>query len=99
MDFEENTKVTFLNILKDSFVKIAMHKKAIFALIMLIITLIYIWSSHSQIEWHNNIHGGGELSFNPTKQAIYYMTSLIIYAVFLYLFLAIRRTLMLLKKL
>lgn len=97
LKIEENTKSTFLDLLKDSVVKITMHKKAIFAAIMLIITLIYIWSSHSQMEWYTNAHGG-ELSYNPTQQAVSYMLNVVIYTMILYLFLVIRRTLMLLKK-
>ena len=97
IEFKKTTKVTFPNALKDSLIKIALHKKAILALIMLMITLNYTWSYHSQLEWYNNAHGGGEMSINPTKQAIYYMVSITIYAILLYLFLAFRRTLTLLK--
>ncbi|WP_043932640.1 hypothetical protein [Bacillus sp. EB01] len=95
---QKDTKLAFINVFKDSLIKIIKHKKAILALIMLIITLIYIWYYHSQLEWYNQAHGVEELSTKPKQHAIYYIVSVIVYSVILYIFVALRRTLILIKK-
>lgn len=61
------------------------HKKFIFAFVMLIVTLVCVWLGYSQLKWHNDNHGGGEMTFNPTIKSIYYMVGITIYTGILYL--------------
>ncbi|RFB11417.1 hypothetical protein DZB84_21035 [Bacillus sp. HNG] len=89
--------VAFKHVFIDSLIKIVMHKKAILALLMLVITLVFIWSYYSQLEWYNLAHGVGEVSTKPKLLGIYYIVSVIIYSALLYLLLALRRTLVLIK--
>ncbi|MFS0823229.1 hypothetical protein [Bacillus sp. 1P02SD] len=93
----KDSDIAFKNVFKESLTKIVMHKKAILALLMLIITLVFIWSYYSQLEWYNLAHGVGEVSTEPKFLGIYYIVSVIIYSVLLFLFLALRRTFSLIK--
>ncbi|THE09142.1 hypothetical protein E1I69_23485 [Bacillus timonensis] len=61
----KDSEIAFKNVFKDSLIKIVMHKKAILALLMLILTLVFIWSYYSQLEWYNLAHGVGEVSTKP----------------------------------
>ena len=67
------------------------HKKIILAFVLLIGTLIGVWLNYAQLEWHNAAHGGGEMTFNPTTQAIYSIVAITIYTVMLYLLSAYKR--------
>lgn len=93
----KGSDVAFKHVFIDSLIKIVMHKKAILALLMLVITLVFIWSYYSQLEWYNLAHGVGEMSIRPKLLAIYYIVSVIIYSALLYLFLALRRALVFIK--
>lgn len=67
------------------------HKKVILAFAMLSSTLVYIWHYHRQLEWYHATHGGGEMTFNPTTNAIYIIVSILLYTVILYLVSACKR--------
>ena len=67
-----------------SLLSVMMHKKAILAFAMLTITLVCVWLNYSQLKWHNDNHGGGEMAFNPITKAIYYMIGITIYTGILY---------------
>jgi hypothetical protein len=97
-EIQGSSDVTFSKVFQNSLTKLALHKKAILALLMLTITLIYIWMYYTSIEWYLKAHGEGEQSINPMEQAFYHMISIILYAAILYLFLAFRKTIKLLKK-
>jgi hypothetical protein len=99
IEIQGSTDVTFSKAFKDSLTSLILHKKAILALLMLMITLIYIWMYYTSIEWYFKAHGEVEKSVNPMDQAFYYMINIISYAAFLYLFLAIRKTIKLFKNL
>lgn len=90
--------LTFSKAFKDSLTKLVVHKKAILALLMLLVTLNYIWMYYTSIEWYFKAHGEFEQSINSMEQALYYMISILLYAAILYLFLAFRKTIALLKK-
>lgn len=95
-NFKSPQNISFYNVFKSSLITIVTHKKAILSLIMLIITLAFIWSYYIQLEWYNQVHAIKE--GQPRKQAIHYMVSILIYSVLLYIFLAIRRTLVCIYK-
>jgi uncharacterized membrane protein (UPF0182 family) len=88
---EGNSKVTVSKAFKESLTRLLLHKKAILALLMLIITLNFIWSYFISIDDHNKLHGVTSESSKP--QAIFYMISITLYALLLYILLAVRRTL------
>jgi hypothetical protein len=98
IEIQGSIDVTFQKAFKDSLTKLAFHKKSILALLMLMITLIYIWMYYTSIEWYFKAHGEVLQSINPMEQAIFYTISIILYAAILYLFLAFRKTVKLLKK-
>ncbi|MCM3667246.1 hypothetical protein M3204_22880 [Mesobacillus subterraneus] len=98
IEIQESTDVTFSKAFKNSLTKLLFHNKAILALLMLMITLIYIWMYYTSIEWYFRVHGEVVQSINPMERAFYYMISIILYTAFLYLFLAFRKTIKLLKK-
>lgn len=82
---------SFGNAFKTSLLSGMKHKKVILAFVMLISTVICIWLYYAQLDWHNAAHGGGEMTFNPTIQAIYYIVAITIYTVMLYLLSAYKR--------
>ncbi|MEH7237948.1 hypothetical protein [Bacillus sp. JJ1562] len=82
--------------LKNSFIFTTVHKKAIFALLLVTVSLVAIWWSHLDIESYNIAHGG-ETLIDPTKQAITYMIGAASYALGIYLFLIIKRTIKIIK--
>lgn len=86
-----NSKVTVSKAFKESLTRLILHKKAILALLMLIITLNFIWSYFISIDDHNKLHGVTSESVKP--QAILSMVSLTLYSVLLYILLAVRRVL------
>ncbi|WP_226678474.1 hypothetical protein [Mesobacillus jeotgali] len=86
-----NSKVTVSKAFKESLTRLILHKKAILALLMLIITLNFIWSYFISIDDHNKLHGVNSESVKP--QAILSMVSLTLYSVLLYILLAVRRVL------
>ena len=88
---KENSKVTFSKAFKRSLTKLILHKKAIFALLLLTITLTYIWSYDLSIDEYNKLHGVASKSVKP--EAIFIMISVTLYGLLLYLLLAVRRTL------
>lgn len=88
---EGNSKVTVSKAFKESLTRLILHKKAILALLMLIITLNFIWTYFISIDDHNKLHGVASESVKP--QAIFYMISITLYAALLYILLAVRRTL------
>ncbi|ESU31775.1 hypothetical protein G3A_14750 [Bacillus sp. 17376] len=69
--------------------RLILHKKAIMALLLLVISLNYIWSYFGSIDDYNKLHGIASESMKP--QAIFYMISLTLYAATLYILLAVRR--------
>ncbi|MFT9599397.1 hypothetical protein [Mesobacillus sp.] len=90
-NIEGNSKVTVSKAFKESLTRLILHKKAILALLLLIITLNFIWSYFISIDDYNNLHGVTSESGKP--QAIFYMISLTLYSVTLYILLAVRRAL------
>lgn len=98
IEIPASNNVTFSKAFKDSLTKLVAHKKAHLALLMLMLTLTYIWMYYTSIEWYFKSHGEVEQSINPMEQAFYSMISILLYAAILYLFLAFRKTITLLKK-
>mgnify|MGYP005830105269 CR=1 FL=1 len=88
-NIERNSKVTVSKAFKESLTRLILHKKAILALLLLIITLNFIWSYFISIDDYNKLHGVTSESGKP--QAIFYMISLTLYSVTLYILLAVRR--------
>lgn len=88
-NIEGNSKVTVSKAFKESLTRLILHKKAILALLLLIITLNFIWSYFISIDDYNTLHGVTSESGKP--QAIFYMISLTLYSVTLYILLAVRR--------
>jgi hypothetical protein len=94
-NIEGSSKVTVSKAFKESLTRFILHKKAILALLMLIITLNFIWSYFGSMDDYNKLHGVTRESGKP--QAIFYMISLTLYSVTLYILLAIRRVVKLKK--
>ncbi|MED4015142.1 hypothetical protein [Sutcliffiella cohnii] len=95
VDFEKDW--TFQHAFKDSLISIGLQKKAVPVFLMIVIVVLAIWSFHSQLKWHNEAHGGGEMTYNPMTQAVLYIVGFIVYSAILYLYLAYRRAMLLLK--
>ncbi len=95
-DFQQNSNIGLSTAIKDSFISITVHKKAICALLLFTSSLAVIWWSHLQSELYNVAHGVKPL-IDPTIQATSYMVGATIYAVVIYLFLIIKRTIKVLK--
>ncbi|MED4455119.1 hypothetical protein [Metabacillus fastidiosus] len=84
--FQEKTetlkysKMKFTEALKDSFIKITFHKKAVLALILLLATLFVIWWSQAQDHLYNEMHG-----ISTPTQSVNYLAGTIIYATIIYI--------------
>ncbi|AST91311.1 MULTISPECIES: hypothetical protein [Sutcliffiella] len=96
VDFKKDWN--FQHAFKDSLISIGLQKKAVPVFLMLVIAVLAIWSFHSQLKWHNEAHGGGEMTYDPTVRAVIYIVGFIVYSTILYLYLAYRRAMLLLKK-
>ena len=84
-------QINFTKAYKDNFISIIFHKKAILALILLSLTLRFIWLVYAAEEEHFNAHSGYPPISNDL-QAIYSMTGIFVYSVALVLLIAFLRT-------
>ncbi|WP_079504643.1 hypothetical protein [Mesobacillus jeotgali] len=81
---ESYTTVTW----KVSLTRLILHKKAILAFALLLATLFSFWFYFESAEDYNQLHGITKESAEP--QVIFYMVSVVIYTIIIYLFLAVR---------
>ncbi|MFO1446175.1 hypothetical protein KDN24_23825 [Bacillus sp. Bva_UNVM-123] len=97
IESQQHSKMNFSIAFKKSLVKTTFHIKAIFAFLLLLLTLIAIWWYHVDLEWYNREHGITML-IDPTAQAFRYMIAVTAYAGLIYFLLIVRRSFILLKK-
>ncbi|KAA0966692.1 hypothetical protein FQ087_10830 [Sporosarcina sp. ANT_H38] len=93
---QHQSQLNVITVFKDSLIKMVLHKKAIFALIILGGTLFSIWTGYEGAEYHYNAHSG----YSPIStdlKAIYSMCVVVVYTFVLYLFIAFMRTLKVVK--
>ena len=69
VDFKKDWN--FQHAFKDSLISIGLQKKAVPVFLMLVIAVLAIWSYHSQLKWHNEAHGGGEMTYDLTVRSCY----------------------------
>lgn len=93
---QQQSSKRFTQVLKESLKKLSVHKKAIFALILLIFTLLFIWFNTKAADDHFNAHSGYP-PISSNFQAIYSMCGVMIYTIALYLLLAFVNTFKVLK--
>ena len=93
LELQVMPKMSFSQVFKRNFINLLLHKKAILAFVMLIVTLHYFWQFYESIQVYQYIHGeDGFRIANPKEHAIYYMIGTCIYAILIYLLLVLRRT-------
>ena len=92
LDDKISLEGTFSHVFIVSLKKLFFHKKAIFAFVLLVITVMSIWYYSLSAEEYDKLHGITGESADPHEQAIIYTISTIVYATLLYLFLAVRWT-------
>ncbi|WP_226086513.1 hypothetical protein [Mesobacillus sp. S13] len=83
---ESSADAPFFEALKVSFKRLIFHKKAILAFFLLMFTLLVIWSYFISAEEYDLLHGMNRDSGDP----VLYMSGVVLYVAFLYLFLAVR---------
>ncbi|MBT2642767.1 hypothetical protein J7I80_11055 [Bacillus sp. ISL-41] len=83
---ERNPDDTFTKALKVSMARLILHKKAILAFLLLLVTLMNIRSYFISAEEYDRLHAITRESGNP----VIYMVSVVLYAALLYLLLAVR---------
>lgn len=83
---ERNPNDTFSKALQVSLARLILHKKAILALILLLVTLMSIRSYFISAEEYDRLHAITREAGDPG----FYMISVVLYAALLYLFLAVR---------
>lgn len=93
---QQKNPITFTPIYKDNLMELIFHKKAIFAFILFIFTLLLIWLNYKTADDHFNKHSGYP-PISSNLQAIYSICGVIIYTVILYLLLAFVRTIKIVK--
>lgn len=86
-------QLNFVDALKQSFVNVTFHKKAILALTLIVVTIFVTSWSRQQEELYNEIHGIIALT-----QPINYTLGIVIYSIIIYLLHIIGWTLLLLRK-
>lgn len=86
-------QINFVDALKQSFVNVTFHKKAILALILIVVTLFVTSWSQQQEELYNEIHG-----INSQTRPINYTLGIVIYSIIIYLLHIIGWTLLFLRK-
>ncbi|MBT2637492.1 hypothetical protein [Bacillus sp. ISL-39] len=83
---ERNPNDSFAKALKVSLTRLILHKKAILAFLLLLVTLMSIRSYFISAEEYDRLHAITRESGNP----VLYMVSVVLYAALLYLLLAVR---------
>ncbi|WP_078380773.1 hypothetical protein [Sutcliffiella halmapala] len=83
---------TFKTVYKVSLMKMIFHKKAIFAFLLVIISLLFIWLGFSEADSHTNRHSGNP-PISTKLEAIINMSMMLVYTLILYLSLALIRAL------
>lgn len=83
---ESGADAPFFEALKVSFKRLIFHKKAILAFLLLMFTLLSIWSYFISTEEYDELHAMNTDSGDP----VLYMIGVVLYATLLYLFLAVR---------
>lgn len=81
---ERNPDDTFTKAFQVSLTRLILHKKAILALLLLLVTLMSIRSYFISAEEYARLHAITRESGNP----VFYMVSVVLYAALIYLFLA-----------
>lgn len=94
----QKSQVKFAQIFKENFSGIILHKKVILAIVLLALTLYYIWAAYGSTEYHFNAHSGYP-PINTKLNAIYSMIGVFLYTVVLTLGIAFLKTLKVVKKL
>lgn len=83
---ERNPNDPFTKVLQESMTRLILHKKAILAFLLLLVTLMSIRSYFISAEEYARLHAITRESGNPAI----YMVSVVLYAALLYLLLAVR---------
>ncbi|WP_226646840.1 hypothetical protein [Mesobacillus subterraneus] len=83
---ESSADAPFFEALKVGFKRLIFHKKAILAFLLLMFTLLSIWSYFISTEEYARLHAMRSKAGDP----VLYMSGVVLYAAFLYLFLAVR---------
>lgn len=85
-------KMNFSDTLKCGFVKVTFHKKAILALIFILISLFVASWSQNQDDFYNEIHG-----ISSQTKPINYTMGIVMYSVMIYLLIVGRKTIKLFR--
>ena len=83
---DRNPHDPFTKALQVSLGRLILHKKAILAFVLLLVTLISIRFYYISAEEYDELHAINRDSGDP----VLYMSGVVLYAAFLYLFLAVR---------
>lgn len=83
---DRNPHDTFAKALQISLARLILHKKAILAFLLLLVTLMSIRSYFVSAREYDELHAINRDSGDP----VLYMIGVVLYAAFLYLFLAVR---------
>lgn len=89
---QQKSQRRFAQIFKRNLSEIIFHKKAILALVLLALTLYYVWAAYASTEYHFNAHSG----YPPLSTKLNAITSMIgvfLYTVLLTLVIALLKTL------
>ena len=82
----KNPHDTFAKALQISLARLILHKKALLAFLLLLVTLMSIRSFFMSAEGYDRLHAIHRDSGDP----VFYMSGVVVYATILYLFLAVR---------
>ena len=83
-------------IFKKNFSGIIFHKKTILAIVLLALTLYYVWAAYASTEYHFNAHSGYP-PISTKLNAIYSMIGVFLYTFVLTLVIAFLKTLKIVK--
>lgn len=87
---------TGTQIFKENLRQLIVHRKALFALMMFVCTLLLIWFTTKAAENHFNAHSGYPPVYSTSK-AMYSIWGIIIYTIMLYVLIALKRTIKVMK--
>lgn len=89
---QQKSQMKFAQIFKENLSGIILHKKVILAIVLLALTLYYIWAAYASTEYHFNAHSGYP-PISKKLNAIYSMIGVFLYTVVLTLAIAFFKTL------
>ena len=78
---QQKSQIKFAQIFKENLSRIIFHKKAILAIVLLALTLYYVWAAYASTEYHFNAHSG-DPPISTKLNAIYSMIGIFLYTVF-----------------